>query len=326
MNEIKISGKLPERISAENYTANLIELCAVNNIIDKSRLEMIQNTVAKHFYETAEQFTKRSSGSISEKRARLLTESVLYRSDAYLLGLRSHERAVQALCGEDMENILQKGEETVRRLFDESADIFKAVYKSRADIDLFEYRYVTQKAYDEFRRNYSPRFDAADCPCNIDYPLLGKNACDSELKGVMFICNYYRELYLENRLCGLLRHETLSELLESFGRDRGGSYKAISFNIAEVIMNNLLGNALLGRKDFSVSLSEKDISDIGNECREMSAQTVSAAASKGLAAYYGVINSPPLYMYMRKYIPEFSVRLCGAVRTNGERGIFSLCR
>ena len=325
MNDIKASGKLPERISAENYTANLIEICAAKKIIDKSRLDIIQNTLAKHFYETAEQFTKRSSGSVSEKRARLLTESVLYRSDAYLLGLRSHERAVHALCMEDMEDILQKGEETVRKLFYESADIFKAVYKSRADIDLFEYRYVTEKAYDEFRRNYSPRFNAAECPCNIDYPLLGKNAYDSELKGVMFICSYYRDLYLENRLCGLLSHDTLSELIESFGRDRGGSYKALSFNISEVIMNNLLGNALLGRNDFRVSLSEKDIADIGNEYREMSLQTVSAAASKGLAEYYGVISSPPLYMYMRKYIPEFAVRLCGAVSSNGERGVFSVC-
>ena len=246
-NEI-VSGKFGS-LSPENYTMELISLCIENGMLNTAKQLEIKKALENEFTETAMQFTRRQSGSISESRAQLLASSVLYRSDVYLLSLRSHEKAASALVNMPMSSILKQGSAEILRLFEESMKIFRTAYNTRINADNHEYRYVTEKAYDEFRRNYSAQFDGAGCPYNIDYPLLGQNACDSKLKGVMFICDYYRCICLENKLCRLFSEADIIRLLESYAHERNDDYRQMYLNIAEVIADNLLGRAIIGKPD-----------------------------------------------------------------------------
>ena len=85
----------------------------------------IKKALENEFTETAMQFTRSQSGSISESRAQLLASSVLYRSDVYLLSLRSHEKAASALVNMPMSSILKQGSAEILRLFEESMKIFR---------------------------------------------------------------------------------------------------------------------------------------------------------------------------------------------------------
>ena len=156
-NEI-VFGKFGS-LSPENYTMELISLCIESGMLNTAKQLEIKKALENEFTETAMQSTRRQSGSISESRAQLLASSVLYRSDVYLLSLRSHEKAASALVNMPMSSILKQGSTEILRLFEESMKIFRTAYNTRINADNHEYHYVTEKAYDEFRRNYSAQFD-----------------------------------------------------------------------------------------------------------------------------------------------------------------------
>lgn len=322
-NEI-VSGKFGS-LSPENYTMELISLCIESGMLNTAKQLEIKKALENEFTETAIQFTRSQSGSISESRAQMLASSVLYRSDVYLLSLRSHEKAASALVNMPMSSILKQGSVEILRLFEESMKIFRTAYNTRINADNHEYRYVTEKAYDDFRRNYSAQFDGAGCPCNIDYPLLGQNACDSKLKGVMFICDYYRCICLENELCRLFSEADIIRLLESYAHERNDDYRQMYLNIAEVIAYNLLGRAIIG-KPLALELTENDVKDIESRCKGLTADSITSLLEKGLSAYYKAINSPPLYMYLRQYAPAFAIRLGSAVQSGGTAGVFTVIK
>lgn len=303
-------------ISPENYTWELMGICVRSGLLSTMKQQQIKAALEQEFTETAMQFTLRQSGSISESRAQLLASSVMYRADVYLLSLRSHEKAANALVNMPMSRILQLGSEEILRLFDESMKIFRAAYNTRIKVDNHEYRYVTEKAYDEFRRSYSARFDGAGCPCNIYYPLLGRNACDSKLKGVMFICDYYRCICLENKLCRLFPDDDIIRLLKAFARNQNDDYRHMYLNIAEVITDNLFGAALIG-KPFSPNLSHDDAENIISRCYGLTASSIAALLEKKLLSYHSAINSPPVYMYLRRYVPQFALRLSSYAQPYG---------
>ena len=250
---------------------------------------------------------------------------MLYRSDVYLLSLRSLEKAASALVNMSMSGILKQGSAEILRLFEESMKIFRTAYNTRINADNHEYRYVTEKAYDEFRRNYSAQFDGAGCPCNIDYPLLGQNSCDSKLKGVMFICDYYRCICLENKLCRLFSEADIIRLLEAHAHDRHDDYRQMYLNIAEVIADNLLGRAIIS-KPLALKLTENDVQDIESRCKGLTADSITSLLEKGLSTYYKAISSPPLYMYLRQYIPAFAIRLGSAVQSGVTAGVFTVIK
>lgn len=66
-------------------------------------------------------------------------------------------------------------------------------------------------------------------------------------------------------------------------------------NIAEVIADNLLGRAIIG-KPLALELTENDVKDIESRCKSLTADSITLLLEKGLSAYYKAISSPPLYM------------------------------
>ena len=108
MNNEIVSGKFGS-LSPKNYTIELISLCIESGMLNTAKQLEIKKALENEFTETAIQFTRSQSGSISESRAQLLASSVLYRSDVYLLSLRSHEKAASALVNMPMSSILKQG-------------------------------------------------------------------------------------------------------------------------------------------------------------------------------------------------------------------------
>ena len=141
----------------------------------------------------------------------------------------------------------------------------------------------------------------------------------------MFICDYYRRICLENKLCRLFSEADIIRLLESYAHERNDDYRQMYLNIAEVIADNLLGRAIIG-KPLALELTENDVKDIESRCKGLTADSITSLLEKGLSAYYKAISSPPLYMYLRQYVPAFAIRLGSAVQSGGTAGVFAVIK
>ena len=310
MNEIL--KKLPfssEHIDKQNYTASLLQLCTACGVISEARQSEIRAALDSAFTETAEQYTRRESSSISLKLAERLYSSVLYRADIYLLSLRDDRRAAEALLTEPADTMLEKGSHIIMRLYDNAAAIFRRAYKSRLSLGLAEYRYVMDRAFDEYRRGYSARFDARNCCASIDYPLLNRPAYAIVSQGAAFIYEYYTGIMLENEFCGHFNEKEIEILLVCYGRIYKSAYTDLLFNIAELIFNNLLAGALLKKPLFTILLSNGDIALLEEKFAHFSLNELISEAEKSFSLYKTELGSAAMFGYLSEYVPTFSTEL-----------------
>ena len=298
-----------ESVDVQNYTASLLARCAEFNVIDSGKLSEIRQSLTAAFTETAEQFTRRESSSVSRKRAELIYSSVLYWSDVCLLSFNSLFQAVHTLKSCPMSLILSRGQKLILEIHSRNIEIFRKVYQTRLDVNCYEYRYVIEKSFDEYLKNYSARFDARSCGASIDYPLLGTPAYGLKSQGVMFINEYYGKILLENKFCRLFSPSALEAMLVSYGERYNYRYSEILFNISEIAAENLFANALLGRTDFEPPLSRNEERVLKEKYSQLSEDTVKNELCAAFSKYHSKIGNNSVYSYVAGYIPEFVKRL-----------------
>ncbi len=297
-------------IDKENYTMSLLSRCAQSDIISTAEIVKIKSDINEAFTETAAQFTKRQSSTISRKRAELIYSSVLYWSDIYFLSLDSLEKSVKSLKSCPMKYILDFGRELILKIHHKNSEIYKKVLDSRLDIDCYEYNYVLDHSFAEYAKGYSARFDARSCCASIDYPLLNCPAYSLSSQGAMYINEYYSKLLFENEFCRLFDHDKLISVLVAYGHIYKSNYTEILFNIAEVTANNLFANTLLGRNNYEIVLSSYDIKSLRNMCSVLSEETVCNKLRDLFSDYKIKFQNDSVYRYIIDYIPVFSSNLC----------------
>lgn len=293
----------------QNYTASLLALCSANSMLSDKKQEEIQATLSEVFTETASQFTRRASSTISQKRANALMSSILYHSDVYLLSLNSTSRAVNALLNRPMREIITDGMSLVLKNCYQSQVIYKRAFDSKLKLPLYEYRYAIDKAFSEFSHGYSARFDARNCMASIDYPLLHHKAYEMVSEGVMFINEYYSSLYLENCFCNLFPLADIKRLLDGFGQIYHSKFSNLVFNICEVVLTNSLACAVVGKSPLSLCLTQADIETLYSRFSFLDIDSLTKEISIAFRSYYLVMKNPRLIQYLRKYIPTFASEL-----------------
>ncbi len=315
MNEINEQIPFTEsNIDKQNYLASLLSLCYANKVISETKLNEIRIGLDKAFVETAEQYTKRASSTISKKRAELVYSSVLYQADIYLLSLHSYQKAIDELKSLSVEDILEKGKECIIQLHEVNIKIFKRVYSSRLNILYHEYNYVIEKSFDEYCKNYSARFDAKNCCASIDYPLLGCQAYEIKSQGIMFIYEYYTGIMLENEFCKYFSKEQIETIIVKFGKIYGDNYSELLFNISEVLFNNFLACLLVDKSGFELLITEKDVDNISNRFVLYSEEDLYSEIKKKFSLYQKQIQNPQLYQYLKKYIIKFTNEILNKIK------------
>lgn len=289
----------------QNYTLDILSRCSAGGIIPEKKLDEIRCGLNKEFTETARQFTRRESNSISRKRAEILYSSVLYRSDVYLLSLKSADRAIDKLKTLPIETILKKGQELILSIHEENLHIFNEATKNKLNLHSHEYNMAMGKAFDDYYRHYSARFDARNCCNSIDYPLLNIPAYGIKLQGAMFMYEYYSGLLLENKFCRLFDESELKFLLECYGRTYGCNFTELLFNISEVVANNLFASAVL-EKPFGFMLSSNDISQFETMCCKLSEHSIYKMTINAFEKYQAHISDYHVFEYLKKHISIFS--------------------
>lgn len=287
-----------EEIDVTAYTASLISLCVSHGILTAQRLDALKRTFDAQFREAAEQLTRRASGSLSLEHAEKLYSSVLYRSDAYLLSLKSAQSAADALRTVPPAEILARGAAVITRRFAQARLLAQRVESTALHIGFPEYLHAAHEAFDEFSRGYSARFAAQDICTSIDYPLLCSPAYALKSSGVLFICEYLSALALENEFCRLFPEKEVLGLLNSYGRLYGCPYHRLLFNVCAVVLRNALAAVMLGKEPLTLRLTKAEV----RRLKPLSRAEITSALEK-------LTPKPSLRRYLGAYIPEFAAEL-----------------
>ncbi len=298
-----------EELDEEQYTMSLLRLCMQHQLIDTPHFRAIQNGLNCAFIETAEQFTKRESSTLPRKQAEQLYASVLYQADIALMAYRSPARAVEALNTLGIETILIKGKRIILFLHEQNKKIYQAACQQGLSLPVYEYRYVMDQAFSAYCAGYSARFNARECCAQIDYPLLGRSAYRFKSKGVLFIHEYYTGILNENVFCRLFDEGQMKALLMAYGAQYRSDYKDLLFNISEVLLNNLMANALLAKPLFKLTVSPKDIRNLERRVCGYSEPRLREELLCALLPYQKQIQNDNCYAYLKKYIPLLSSEL-----------------
>ena len=293
-----------DEVDNENYTASLLLLCAAHQVLPHDTLLRIRQKLNELFIETAEQYTKRASSSLSLKRAEQLYSSVLYPIDLVLFSLHSTKKAIAALRTIPIETLSQQGKTYILQLHEANRLLFQKAYQKRLPIPLAEYRYVMDKAFDDYFHHYSARFDARNCCAPIDYPLLGRTAYSLTSQGAQFIHEYYTAIWYENEFCSLFDVDTIKALLIGYGRIHASQYTDLLFNIAEVVANNFFLCRLCEKEFHDLTLSHEDIIKIYTQYEAASKEELCDDLTRLLQQ--GLEWKPAgLLEYLMAYIPTF---------------------
>lgn len=318
MNEIDEALPFSQQdLDVQNYTLSLLGQCSLNGLISATRLREIQQALQEAFVETAAQFTRRESSSLPRKRAELLYASVLYRADVLLLELQSVQQAITILCSMPIPELLQAGQERILEIHHQNIRIFKAAYALRLPYDLFGYRYVMDRAFDEYFQGYSARFDARNCVASIDYPLLGVPAYALQTQGALFIKEYYTGILHENEFCALFSQNTIEAILRAYGKMYGCSYMDLVFNITEVLMNQLLACALLQKPFPSFWLTKLELDQLRRQYIFLAEKEILLAVQQAFARYEQNIPALGCYQYLCRYLPVFTTDFFYQLHNNG---------
>ncbi|MFT3952573.1 MAG: DUF6179 domain-containing protein [Oscillospiraceae bacterium] len=323
----ELTGALPfsdADTDSQNYTLSLLRLCSLHKCIPAQRLSEIRSGLEEAFLETAAQFTMRASSSLPKKQAALLYSSVLFQADVFLRGLESPQRAVDALRTMPVAELRKAGQNLILEIHRENVRIFKSAYALRLNFPLFGYRYVMDAAFDEYFRLYSARFDARNCIAAIDYPLLGVAAYAIEDKGALFIRAYYTGILHENEFCARFPEHETEAFLHAYGRLYGCAYTDLVFNIAEVLLNNLLVCGMLEKSLFTLYPTGAELRRLQQQFVRMPEQSIRAAAAEAFLRYQALIPAPGCYAYLCRYLPAFAQDLYARIQ-NGGLGGFVIC-
>ena len=315
MNEIVT--KLPfgeEDIDKSSFTASLLALCSANGLLTAEKEADIKSAITALFLESLEEFTLRASGSVSMKYAESIYESVLYRADVYFDRVKSAQEAVQKLIKSDFREILAEGSRFLLEDLSRTAGYYEKAASCALRVSAHEYNFAVNEAFREFSQRYSARFFARSTVTQIDYPLLYGPAYAIPETGVLFMKRYYRSLMLENRFCSLFPGRELHGLFLRYGELCNAHYGDLLFNFCELVCNQFLARALLGKTELGVRLSEKDIEELVARFRFATETDIKKAVRDAFGRFYRVIRDHSVILYLRPYTETFAHQLCGHLR------------
>lgn len=315
MNEITTRLPFCEKdIDKSSFTASLLANCSANGLLTPEKEADIKNAITALFLESLEEFTSRASGSVSMKYAESIYESVLYRADVYFSHTKSLEEAVQKLIECDFREILAEGSRLLLRDLSQTADYYEKAASCALRVSAPEYNYAVNEAFREFSQHYSARFFAKSTVTQIDYPLLYGPAYAIPETGVLFMKRYYRSLMLENRFCALFPSRELHELFLRYGELCHAHYGDLLFNFCELVCNQFLARALLGKTGLGVRLCEKDCDALIARFRYSTEDDIKKAVRDAFGRFYRVIRDHSVILYLRPYTEQFAHQLCEHLR------------
>ncbi len=180
-----------------DYTLSLLREVVRVGIIDEGEEALLKAKVFDGLALVIDEYTEGKSTSVANDKANELLSSLLYNIDAYLISLKSHEKALAELREKTVKYLYDAGGVALKRVMTDCTALLFNNKKNR----LPEGSDIYNRALDEdiraFTKAYNIRFGAHRNPVIPRY----KTALSPKGAGIVRIKKYLANLLTENLFC-----------------------------------------------------------------------------------------------------------------------------
>lgn len=189
--------------------------------------------------------------SVSELTARNILQSIQYTLSLAREGGNTFSR-------------FTRGQQRLKELYSESADLYKEILELGLIIPLDTFYGTVYREVRQFFRLYDPQYAAHECPSLMDYPTAIEV---DEAPGIVYMHTYLMRLLAESRIISRIPESLREALLSSYERKYDMIVRSFPVNFFEIMIHQAFASALtldsLGHDLSSLwfaGLNEKDLS------------------------------------------------------------------
>lgn len=231
-----------EPLPKKAYTMALLQRGMEKNSIPQARLQALHLALHRAAAERASQYTRGRSMTVTREQAEAFYVSVLHQLDAALLSYGSDAAAEEALCTEDADALLAKGQTRILQCYEEAKERFRRAYQLTKPFATYFFRELL-KSFAQFTTEYDARFRSDAVKVDEVYPLMAERR--SELPGVLGVHAYYSALLLEGELLAMFQKAQIHALMKQYAKRYLTSWDMIAESIADLVLRQWLCRALL---------------------------------------------------------------------------------
>jgi hypothetical protein len=280
------------------YTISLLNEGLRAGLLTGQEVYRIQAGLMGILQDLIRRYTQGESSSVTSETAESIMASLLYAVDAYTLQFINPDQAVTELKTGNIRNIYEQGLELLRRLFEETKQLYQEVKKNKLDVPVDAYNMTIDESLPIFMKKYGIVFDAHNTMASIDYPLA---VDDMRLQGVFYIRQYLERLQMETRFCRRFDRRDLLDLLTDYGKVCRFDYRIELFNIFELVLNNAIFSILSGGDAGQIRISANQYNRLQRMFSRLNASQIAAAIHQAMERLqHEMKTDPPLTDYMNQ--------------------------
>lgn len=294
-----------------NYTASLMDIFPEKFTPEvRSR---IMSQLGALFCETADRYVMRASSSVSDEEAERIMSSLMFKSDVFLLAMRSDMLAAQTLLSADFAEICENGGKAILEYYNELKSVYRVLKKNSVMLPVYFYRHTSEDCFREFMRLYDAKYSAHLIPTMIDYPLLFEPACQ---KGILYIREYYTSLKLENDYCNLFEFKELRTLFTLLSRQYHCHCSDLYTNICETVLWQSVCAVLADKPVFTLYMNKADADGLIRKLAPFGLEQYRSFIRDAMGKISLSISNPAVVAYVRRYTDTMALSLFERVKNN----------
>ncbi len=268
--------------------------------------------------ELTEKYTSKESSSISYAKAQQLMGAVLY---CIHEEERSSVRGAEILAVNqkpDVKEIYQSGYGLVLQKVEQTKKLFEHLIIDFRAYGNQNYYDTVVKGMPGFFKYYDARFKPQDHILTLDYPTLVpvEPAC-----GVDAIYQYLTYVKLEQVFFDQFPDDYVQEVLAAYHHE----YERLYCNICNIVLRNVMGCMISGKKITEYGFSEADYEEIQIFVTDRTKEEIKEKLLQLLRAFVrrGYQDDEALFLYLAADMEDFAVTLKNAVENDCLETIFN---
>jgi hypothetical protein len=247
----KYSFFIEHNFSEDHFFKDVLVTCYKEKLLDDITLNRISYERLGLLKTQLKYYTKDESSSVMVETAENLLEGVDYTLGFYLKTFNSIELIIDELKNNSLSKMLETGRDLIKVTIEESKKLLEYIINNKLKINNYSYNDTINDGIPPFFKEYDYFFTPHVGSGSIDYQLYMDNW---NYKGIEYIRNYLKILYLENEFCNKFHIYEINELLK--GYDKRSEYLLI--NVFELILINSLGLVISGKPLNSLNITNSD--------------------------------------------------------------------
>lgn len=292
-----------KNIDQKYYFQSFFQTVCEKGLLSEEQIQRIQLGLVDLMGKEITRYTNDESSSVRVEAAQQILQSITYCIGYFLKSTIDVTQKLDILKSVEIAELYYQGMKSVAGLKAEAYVLLQELKKSSLKLEHYAYRDTIFTALPEFFHDYDIEFGAHDISASIDYQLYDYK---DELLGVEYIHDYLTRLRSEELF---LRHypaDKINQLLKSFDKEA----EHLLVNIFELVLNNAMGCALLGKSILELHILEKELEWLQETLSPLNKVMLTDKLMEAYEeAFVGIITEDRVIAYVKAAIPKLAGRL-----------------